>query len=135
MATALRAAQNSVCLRQKVGCVIVKDNNILAIGWNGTPSGFSTNLCEIVNAQGELETSPWTLHAEANAIAKCARLGISCDGADAYITIPPCGKCSSLLKQSGIVRVFYQDEYTSSANIETLKTLGIEVICLGFGKK
>ena len=129
LSVAQRAAENSVCLRQKVGCVIVKDNNILSIGWNGTVSGYWTNKCED-EIHGALVTNPWVIHAESNAIAKCARLGIATQGADIYITIPPCSKCGCLLKQSGIQRIFFEDEYTSSENIATLIELGLQVICL-----
>lgn len=130
MDVAIRAAENSICRRAKVGCAIVKNNNILAIGWNGTVSGFWTNLCEFQNDDGSLETLPWVVHAEGNALAKCAKLGIATEGADIYITIPPCAKCGGLLVQAGIRRVFYQDEYTSSENIEELIGLGLEVLCL-----
>lgn len=134
MDVAFRAAENSVCTRAQVGAVIVKDNNILAIGWNGTPIGFHTNECEVLKevAPGGYKetTSPWVVHAETNAIAKCARLGISCDGATLYVTIPPCERCAALIRQSGIETVVYYDEYKSSGNIPMLTDLGIHVICL-----
>ena len=130
MDVAFRAAENSVCTRAKVGAVIVKDDNILAIGWNGTPSGFHTNQCEIYQEDGSQTTSPWTVHAEQNAIAKCARLGIPCDEATIYVTIPPCARCAALIRQAGIDTVVYRDEYKSSGNIPMLNSLGIHVVCL-----
>ena len=130
MEVAFLAAGNSVCQRRKVGAVIVKDDNILAIGWNGTTSGFHTNICEIVGEDGIETTSPWVVHAEANAIAKCAKLGIPCKGATLYVTIPPCERCAALIRQSGIETVVYYDEYKSSGNIPMLTELGIHVICL-----
>ena len=126
---AILASRNSVCVRHKVGCVLVKNTNILSVGWNGTTTRFHTNLCENY-IEGKLVTIPWTVHAEANAIAKCAKLGIATEGSTAYITIPPCESCAGLLKQSGIVKVVYIWEYKSSETIPTLKTLGIETICV-----
>ena len=98
--------QLSYCVRKKVGALIVKDNMIISDGYNGTVSG-SENVCE--NEAGD--THWHVLHGEANAILKCAKHGVSCDGATLYLTMSPCKHCSKLILQAGIVRVVYPKNY------------------------
>ena len=78
-------AENSYCLRRKVGAIIVKDQMIISDGYNGTPAGFE-NVCEDDSGI----TKPYVLHAEANAITKVARSNNSSDGATLYVTASPC---------------------------------------------
>ena len=78
-------AENSYCVRRKVGALIVKDKMIISDGYNGTPSGFE-NVCEDENGK----TKPYVLHAEANAITKVAKSANNCDGSTLYITAAPC---------------------------------------------
>ena len=78
-------AENSYCVRRKVGALIVKDKMIISDGYNGTPSGFE-NVCE----DDEGHTKPYVLHAEANAITKVAKSANNCDGSTLYITAAPC---------------------------------------------
>jgi len=85
----------------KVGAVIVKDGNIISMGWNGTPSGFP-NDCKNPNTG---ITLPYVIHAEANAICKLARDGGSGLGATLYTTLSPCMECTKLILQSGIKEV------------------------------
>ena len=92
--------------RAKVGCVIVKNNRIISIGYNGMPSGWS-NICEEDNV-----TKDEVLHAETNAIAKVAASPESSHGSSLYVTMAPCIDCAKLIYQSGIVEVFYSDKYT-----------------------
>ena len=94
-------AENSYCVRRKVGALIVKDKMIISDGYNGTPSGFE-NVCEDENGK----TKPYVLHAEANAITKVAKSANNCDGSTLYITAAPCIECSKLIIQAGIKRVF-----------------------------
>ena len=103
MKLAYTVSEESKAIRRKVGSLIVKDNNVIAVGYNGTPSGFDNN-CEYIGAvrgipgsgvyQPELITKPEVLHAESNAIAKCARSVNSSEGADLYTTTSPCLDCS-----------------------------------------
>lgn len=118
-------AENSYCVRRKVGALIVKDKMIISDGYNGTPSGFE-NVCE-----DELtgKTKPYVLHAEANAITKVAKSSNSSEGATLYVTASPCIECAKLIIQSGIRRVVYCDPYHSNDGIDLLKRVGIEVIC------
>jgi len=114
-------AQLSHSKRAKVGALIVKDKMIISDGYNGMPSGFD-NCCETEN-----KTKWEVLHAEANAILKCARHGNSCEGATLYLTMSPCRDCSKLIHQAGIVRVVYRDEYRESDGIKFLESAGVKV--------
>ena len=110
--------------RLKVGCIIVKDDRIISIGYNGMPAG-STNVCEVNNV-----TKPEVLHAEANAILKCAKHGQSCRDADLYLTLSPCKECSKLIHQAGIKRVIYYKLYKDSSGIDFLQKAGVEIMHL-----
>lgn len=118
-------AENSYCVRRKVGAIIVKDKMIISDGYNGTPSGFE-NVCEDENGA----TKAYVLHAEANALTKVARSNNSSDGATLYVTSSPCLECSKLIIQSGINRVVYSDLYRLQDGIELLKRAGVECIHL-----
>ena len=95
-------AENSYCVRRKVGALIVKDKMIISDGFNGTPSGFE-NVCEDENGL----TKPYVLHAEANAITKFARSNNRSEGATLYITYAPCIECDKLSIQAGIKSIVY----------------------------
>ena len=82
-------AENSYCVRRKVGALIVKDKMIISDGYNGTPAGFE-NICEDETGK----TKSYVLHAEANAITKVAKSANNCDGSTLYITAAPCIECS-----------------------------------------
>ncbi|MCQ2375479.1 MAG: dCMP deaminase family protein [Salinivirgaceae bacterium] len=116
-------AENSYCVRRKVGALIVKDQMIISDGYNGTPSGFE-NCCELEDNT----TKPYVLHAEANAITKVAKSNNSSEGATLYVTASPCMECAKLIIQSGIKRVVYSDEYRITDGIDLLKRAGIEII-------
>jgi len=112
----------SHAVRKKVGAIIVKQGQIISDGFNGTPNGYD-NSCEDENGITRWET----LHAESNAILKCAKFGNSCDGATLYITYSPCRECSKLIAQAGITRVVYIEEYRDISGLEFLKSLGVKV--------
>jgi dCMP deaminase len=95
----------SHCVRSKVGAVLVKEGNIIAFGYNGTPSGMD-NCCERDNV-----TLPHVIHAEVNAVLKAARTGAAVDGSTLYLTLSPCLDCSKLILQAGIKRVVYLETY------------------------
>ena len=115
-------AENSYCVRRKVGALVVKDKMIISDGYNGTPSGFE-NVCEDDNNV----TKPYVLHAEANAITKLARSSNNSDGSTLYVTAAPCIECSKLIIQSGIKRVVYGEKYRLTEGIDLLERAGIEV--------
>lgn len=117
-------AENSYCIRRKVGAIIVKDSMIISDGFNGTPSGFE-NVCE--DEQSGL-TKPYVLHAEANAITKVARSNNSSQDATLYVTASPCMECSKLIIQAGIRRVVFNELYRISDGLDLLRRAGVEVI-------
>lgn len=116
-------AENSYCVRRKVGALMVKDQMIISDGFNGTPSGFE-NICEDENGF----TKPYVLHAEANAITKVARSNNSSEGSTLYITASPCVECSKLIIQAGIKRIVYNELYRVADGIELLRRSGIECV-------
>lgn len=122
-------AENSYCVRRKVGALLTKNNSIISDGYNGTPSGFE-NVCEIekkeVDGSTSLVTKQYVLHAEANAITKIARSNNSSIDSTLYVTTSPCVECAKLIIQSGIKRVVYSDEYRDLSSIELLHRAGIE---------
>ena len=115
MHIAYLVASESKAVRRKVGALIVKDNNIIALGYNGTPHGFD-NKCEDRNN----DTLTSVLHAESNAISKCARSVLSSDGADMYVTTSPCVECAKLIIQAGIKNVYWCEAYTNMDGIKLL---------------
>lgn len=118
-------AENSYCVRRKVGALLVKDKMIISDGYNGTPSGFE-NICE----DDDNVSKPYVLHAEANAITKIARSSNSSDGATLYVTASPCIECAKLIIQAGIKRVVYGEQYRIMDGVELLERAGIEVVFL-----
>lgn len=123
-------AENSYCVRRKVGALMVRDNMIISDGFNGTPSGFE-NICEDENNVSK----PYVLHAEANAITKIARSNNSSEGATIYITASPCMECAKLIIQSGIKRVVYGEKYRLMDGVELLERAGIRVDFMPFDEQ
>jgi len=134
-------SQLSSARRLQVGCVVVKDNTIIGIGYNGMPSGWD-NDCEqriyndlderyqYLNEDGShysLKTRPEVLHAETNALAKIARSTSSSDGASLFVTHAPCIDCAKLIHQAGINSVYYRNTYRDNFGIDFLKKCNIEV--------
>ena len=113
-----------------VGAIVVKDNRIISIGYNGMPSGWD-NDCEYVIQHSDdtvsLKTKPEVLHAETNAIAKLAKSTESGDGATMFITHAPCLDCAKLVYQSGINSVYYRNAYRSDDGIKFLEKAGVKV--------
>jgi len=134
-------SQLSSAKRLQVGCVIVKDDTIIGIGYNGMPSGWD-NCCEDMtilqdeispgvfnlSKRTELKTKPEVIHAEINAISKVARSTNSSEYADMFITHAPCIECAKAIFQSGINRVFYRDTYRSEDGLHFLQKCNVEVI-------
>ena len=127
---ALIWAENSYCVRRKVGALIVRDNMIISDGYNGTPSGFP-NVCEDPDGV----TFPYVLHAEANAITKVARSNNSSAGSTLYVTASPCVECSKLIIQAGIRRVVYAEKYRITDGLDLLHAAGIETVYLPLDQK
>ena len=123
---ALIWAENSYCIRRKVGAIIVKDQMIISDGYNGTPAGFE-NICEDEN----LKTKSYVLHAEANAISKVAKSNNNSMGATLYITDSPCIECAKLIIQSGIARVVFLRKYHCEDGLDLLNKISIETVHVG----
>jgi dCMP deaminase len=126
MKTAETFAELSHARRLHVGAIIVKDDRIISIGYNGMPAGWDNN-CENVLEDGTLKTKPEVLHAETNAIAKLARSGEHGIDSDLFVTHAPCMDCAKLIYQSGIRRVFFGTAYRDSAGLDFLKASGVKV--------
>jgi dCMP deaminase len=157
MDVAHRFAQLSPARRLNVGAIVVKDDRIISIGYNGMPVGWD-NECEYKeymsqdaggwldpneieerwpyveydakvesNRRYKLVTRDEVLHAESNAIAKLAKSNDSGLGADLFVTHSPCIHCAKLVLQSGISRVWYGENYRDDAGIKFLQQSGIAV--------
>jgi dCMP deaminase len=125
MQTAKIFADLSHARRLHVGAIVVKDDRIISIGYNGMPAGWDNNCEDEIN--NELRTRPEVLHAESNTISKLARSSESGDGSVMFITHAPCIDCAKLIFQSGIRQVFYGEEYRSRDGIEFLEKCRVEV--------
>ena len=144
-------AELSSATRLHVGCVVVKDNTIIGIGYNGMPTGWD-NVCEDIEyvLKEECHATPewliengfsesahgWSrkktkrevLHAETNALAKIARSTNSSDGASLFVTHEPCLDCAKIIHQAGIKEVFYRSPYPrANGGAEFLEKCGVEV--------
>ena len=137
MKTAEIFAELSHARRLHVGAIVVKDDRIISIGYNGMPAGWD-NDCEDESVElyagyegaihrTVLKTKPEVLHAETNAIAKLAKSTESGDGAVLFVTHSPCLDCAKLIFQSGIHSVFYRDSYRSTEGIAFLEKSGVIV--------
>jgi len=122
MDIAERTAELSTAKRLQVGSIIVKNDRIVSIGYNGTPSGW-TNECEDTN----FLTKPEVIHAEANAIAKLAKSSESGDGAVMFLTHAPCMDCAKQIYTAGIRKVYYRHSYRSTDGVVFLNNCNLEV--------
>ena len=121
-----RISRMSQARRLRVGAVLVKNGNIISMGWNGMPAGMP-NDCEIKNEDGTLTTRPEVIHAESNALMKLAADGgVGSNDATLYITYSPCPECAKLIKQAKISRVVFRNNYRLAAGVDMLKQLGVE---------
>jgi dCMP deaminase len=131
MATARIFAELSSARRLHVGAIVVKDDRIISIGYNGMPAGWNNNCEDVVQHSDDtttLKTKPEVLHAETNAIAKLARSTESGLDSDMFITHSPCLDCAKLIYQSGVKRVWFGQAYRSSEGVDFLAKSGVEVV-------
>ena len=159
MKTAQTFAELSSARRLHVGAIIVKDDRIISIGYNGMPAGWDNN-CEDIEwmprdtggwlspeeiyamfplvgnhpEYGEwhyrLKTKPEVLHAESNCIAKLAKSNDSGNGSTMFVTHAPCLECAKLIYQSGVEAVIYGEDYRDEAGLKFLKNSGVKVVKL-----
>ena len=126
MRVAQLTAELSYAIRKKVGAVLVKDNRIVSIGYNGQPKNFD-NCCEDTLPDGSLVTKNTVVHAEANALFWCAKTNTITEGSTLYLTLSPCATCALGIIQSGVRRVVYLEKYRDTMGIDVLKKAGIIV--------
>ena len=125
------------CAREgrAIGAVIVKDKRILTTGYNGAPSGILScrdkGECmrdKLGVESGTRQELCYAVHAEQNAIAQAAKLGVSVDGATIYVTHQPCTICTRIIINSGIKRIIYKHSYPDKFSVQLLKDAGVELI-------
>jgi dCMP deaminase len=133
MEIARLVARRSTCLRRQVGAVVVKEKNILATGYNGTPSGI-THCSEVGCLRqrlgvpsGERHELCRGLHAEQNAIIQAAKHGTNIAESTLYTTHSPCIICSKMIINAGIRRIVYLEGYPDTLAEEMLDESGIEI--------
>ena len=130
MDTAERFAQLSSAKRLQVGAVVVKDNRIISIGYNGMPAGWTNECEEVVYRIAEepiTKTKDEVIHAEANAIAKLARDGESGLGTDVFCTHAPCIQCAKIMYGAGVKTVYYRHTYRDDKGLDFLTKCNVEV--------
>lgn len=156
MDVAIRFSQLSSAIRLKVGAIIVKDNRIISLGYNGTPSGWDNNCEDKVYIDHEaaawldidtvksqwpyedekgryaLKTKPEVLHAERNALDKLARGNEGGLGSSIFVTHAPCLECAKSIYSAGISNVYFKHDYSTDAGMEFLKNCGIKVERLNY---
>lgn len=119
----VRIAEMSHATRKKVGGILVKNNNIIAFGWNGQPTGFP-NECEDSNG----DTLQTVLHAEENIFSKLAKTSGNSDNSTLYLTLSPCFNCAKMILQAGINMVIFLELYREVAPIEFLQKSNVKCI-------
>ena len=122
MQTAKTFSECSTAKRLHVGCIAVKDNKIISIGYNGTPNGWDNN-CE----DDDFKTLPEVLHAESNMLMKLARTTGGAEGSTVFVTHSPCLECAKLIYQSGVKEVYYETEYRNKDGVNFLNKCGVVV--------
>lgn len=136
MQIAKDASSRSTCLRRSVGAIIVKDNQILSMGYNGAPA--NTVHCEEIGCLREQMNIPSgeraelcrAIHAEQNAIIHAAKHGISIENATIYITTSPCNICAKMLINAGILRIVFEEQYNDERALMILNDAGFEFVCI-----
>jgi dCMP deaminase len=128
--------KRSTCLRRQVGAVIVKNNNLLASGYNGVPTKITH--CSIVGClrdklnvpSGQNHELCRGLHAEQNAIIQAAKHGVNIDGSTIYTNTKPCSICTKMIINAGIRKIVYLNDYNDSLADELLKETKIRLVKL-----
>ena len=141
-------AKQSSAKRLQVGAIIVKEDRIISIGYNGMPAGW-TNECEkkVYADETNFDSDDWTfteedsglllkyntvtkdevIHAEANAIAKLARSTEAGEGSTMFLTHAPCIHCAKQIYTAGIKKVFYRNTYRDTTGLDFLGKCGLKI--------
>ena len=133
MKMAFDAKSRSTCLRRQVGAVIVRNNQILSMGYNGAPTKLEH--CEKTGClrqelnipSGQRAEICRAIHAEQNAIIQAAKHGVSIENASIYVTSSPCIICAKMLINAEINEIIYDEEYPDELANELLKETKIKV--------
>lgn len=128
-------SKRATCDRGRSATVIVKDKQILATGYVGSPTGFphcddvGHQLKTLIHEDGTKTTHCMrTVHSEQNAICQAAKKGIAIEGATVYTRMTPCRTCAMLLINCGITRVYCERKYPSGGESEEMfKKAGIKL--------
>ena len=124
-------SKQSSAKRLQVGAIVVKDDRVISIGYNGMPAGW-TNVCEEVIEQHEdggqvTRTKDEVIHAEANAIAKLAKGTESGDGSTMFLTHAPCIHCAKQIYTAGVKKLYYRNTYRDTSGLDFLGKCGLEI--------
>jgi dCMP deaminase len=132
-----RFSKLSYAERLKVGAIVVKDNRVISIGYNGTPEGWDNSCEEVVEVHEDggvvTKTKEEVIHAEANAISKLAKDGESGKTASMFLTHAPCIQCAKLIYGAGINSVYYRNNYRDQVGIDFLNKCNVKVTHVGTG--
>ena len=127
-------AERSTCLRKMFGAIIVKNDIIVATGYNGAPAGIKSceEKGECLRRKLEIPSGTkhelcFAVHAEQNAIAQAAKLGINIEGATLYCTHQPCVICAKIIINAGISRVVYKEGYPDEFSLQLFDEANIKV--------
>ena len=110
-----QVSSRATCDRKHVGCIIVKDKNILASGYNGSIAGLEH--CDDIGHDMENNSCVRTVHSEQNAIAQAAKNGVAINNATMYVNTFPCWNCFKLIANVGIKEIYYKDSYRISEKV------------------
>lgn len=137
MDVAERFAKLSSAKRLQVGAIVVKDDRIISIGYNGMPSGWDNNCEDYIQLSDDsitTKTKPEVIHAEANAIAKLAKGNESGDGSTMFLTHAPCIDCAKQVYTTGIKKVYYRNSYKDTQGLDFLEKCGVEIVNISPGE-
>ena len=136
MGFAVLAGTRSTCCRRNVGAVLVKDNRILATGYNGAPRGaehctHETCIRSVHDVpSGTRHELCKGVHAEQNLVCQAAFHGVSANGAAVYCTHSPCSICYKLLVNAGVVKIYFRDKYLDPLTEQLRKECSVELVLL-----
>ncbi len=134
LAMAAVIAKRSACCKRQVGAVLVRENHVISVGYNGVPRGAAhrdTNTCVRIGVKsGEQPDKVCCTHAETNAIALAAYHGHATKGATLYVTTSPCAGCARVVINAGIVRVVYSEGYPDADAAAVFAASGVAVDAL-----
>ncbi|NLK00272.1 MAG: dCMP deaminase family protein [Clostridia bacterium] len=127
-------ATRSTCLRRRVGAIFVRENRILATGYNGSPSGLKhCDEVGCIRQQNNIESGRDLhlcrgAHAEANLITQCAKFGISAEGSTLYINASPCSLCMKMMVNVGVKKIVYRELYNDPLALQIAEEAELEMI-------